>query len=136
MRVGEPVIVLSYPATFDGILSRLPSPTSEELLQEVGSDPLKLPEALSRRRLIRPLATQGYVLDVSRNMITYEARSAGGSSGGPVLDRAGRVIAVNHSSLQGIEGVNLGLPIQFVRDRLAQLKEARDSRGPSSSARP
>ena len=136
VRVGEPVIVLSYPGTFDGILSRLPLPTSMKLLQEVGSDPLKLPEALSRQRLIRPLATQGHVSDVSPNVITYEARSASGSSGGPVLDRAGRVIAVNHSILQRIEGVNLGVPIQFVRAELAQLKAARDSRGPSSSAHP
>ena len=125
VHVGEPVIVMSYPGTFDSILSRLPSATSDELLREVGSDPIQLPERLSRRGLVRPLTTHGHVSDVSGEVMTYEARSAGGSSGGPVLDRAGHVIAVNHSMLRQIGGVNLGLPVRVVREHLVQLDVAR-----------
>ncbi len=122
VRVGEPIIVLSYPATFDGLLSRLPAAVSSDVLRDAGPDPPTLAEALSRRGLIRPLATQGHVSDLSLEVITYEARSAGGSSGGPVLNRAGRVIAVNHSLLLRVEGVNLGLPVRFVEELLGRLK--------------
>ena len=128
VRAGEPIVVLSYPATFDGLLSRLPVTVSDDVLRDAGPDPPSLAEALSRRGLIRPLATQGHVSDVSPEVVTYEARSAGGSSGGPVLDRAGRIIAVNHSLLLRVEGVNLGLPIRSVRELLGRLNESDPAR--------
>ncbi len=121
VRVGEPVIVMSYPGTFDALLSRLPQATIETLLQEAGTDPMALPEVLARHKLIRPLATQGHVTDVTQEVVTYEARIAGGSSGGPVLDREGSVIAVNHSELQVISGMDLGVPIDFVRSELSKV---------------
>lgn len=125
LHVGEPVIVLSYPGTFDIILSRLAPPMSAEVMETAGTDPAKLPKVLSQKGLIRPLATHGHLADVSVDVITYEARSASGSSGGPVLDREGDVIAVNHSVLQRIGGVNLGLPVHIVWEELAQLRTGR-----------
>lgn len=125
VRVGEPVIVMSYPGTIDSILSRLPPSISDAVLQEAGANPVALPELLARRGLVRPLATHGHLTDVSPDVITYEARAAGGSSGGPVLNRDGLVIAVNHSELQQIGGMNLGLPIHFVLDQLARLEQDR-----------
>jgi len=121
VQMGEPVIILGYPGTFDSLLSRLPAATSQEVLRIAGTQPLKLAETLSQKRLVRPLATQGHISDISPKVITYEARSASGSSGGAVLNRKGGVIAVNHSVLRRIGGVNLGLPIRFARELIAPL---------------
>ena len=58
---------------------------------------------------------------MSKDVVTFEARSSQGSSGGAVLDREGLVIAVNHSSLRAIGGMNLGVPIKIIREQLDRL---------------
>ena len=121
IRIGEPVVIMSYPGTVDSILSRLSRTVSEQIFSQVGGDPVALPELLATKGLIRPLTTQGHVSDVSKDVVTFEARSSQGSSGGAVLDREGLVIAVNHSSLRGIGGINLGVPIQIIREQLDRL---------------
>lgn len=121
IRVGEPVIIMSYPGTLDSILSRLSRTVGEQIVSQVGGDPVALPERLATEGLIRPLATHGYVSDVSKDVVTFEARSSQGSSGGAVLNREGLVIAVNHSGLRTIGGINLGVPIHVIREQLDRL---------------
>ena len=118
IHVGEPVIIMSYPGTFDSILSRLSRTVSKEIISQAGGDPVGLPEMLAQEGLIRPLTTHGYVSDVSKEVVTYEARATQGSSGGAVLNRDGLVIAVNHSQLKAIGGINMGVPIQVIREQL------------------
>jgi S1-C subfamily serine protease/pSer/pThr/pTyr-binding forkhead associated (FHA) protein len=118
IHVGEPVIIMSYPGTFDSILSRLSRTVSEKIIHQAGGDPVGLPELLAKEGLIKPLTTHGYVSDVSKEVVTFEARATRGSSGGAVLNRDGLVIAVNHSELRGIGGINMGVPIQVIREQL------------------
>ena len=118
IHVGEPVIIMSYPGTFDSILSRLSRTVSEGIIRQAGGNPVGLPEMLAKEGLIRPLTTHGYVSDVTKEVVTYEARATRGSSGGAVLNRDGLVIAVNHSELKTIGGINMGVPIQVIREQL------------------
>jgi S1-C subfamily serine protease len=117
-RAGEPVMMLSYPGSTDTLLARAAPSVSQEVLASAGGDPLRLLDEAARRKLIRPLATQGIVSDVSQELITYEAASASGSSGAPIFNRAGTVIGVNHGRLQRVEGVHVAIPIRFVTDLL------------------
>lgn len=138
VRVGEPVVLLSYPGTFDSLLGRVPKPTSDEILAAAGGHPAKLADDLARRQLVRPLVTHGHISDVSADVITFDAGSATGSSGGPILNRAGRVIAVNHAVLQKVGGVHLGLPIRFARDLLTRFSAPpvpREAAGAAGSPR-
>lgn len=123
-RVGEPLIALSYPGTFDSLMGRLAKPVSDGILEEAGGDPVKLADALAGRKLVRPLATQGHVSDLSSDTLTFEAGAGGGSSGGPVLDQAGRVIAINHAALRKVGGLNVGLRTKQARALLTQLRIA------------
>ena len=79
-------------------------------------------EALAARRLVRPLATQGHISNLAPEVMTFEAGSASGSSGSPIVNRAGRVIAVNRGSLRKTGGLNVGIPIQFARELLNAVK--------------
>ena len=110
--------MLSYPGSVDTLLARAAQATSQDILAEAGGDPVRLVDELALRKLIRPLATQGHISDVSPELITYQAASASGSSGAPIFNRAGRVIGVNHATLQRVEGVHIALPIRFVTDLL------------------
>ena len=117
-RVGEPVMMLSYPGSVDTLLARAAPSISQDILAKAGGDPVRLVDEVAHRKLIRPLATQGHISDVSPDLITYEAASASGSSGAPIFNRAGHVIGVNHATLQRVEGVHVALPIRFVIDLL------------------
>jgi S1-C subfamily serine protease len=117
-RVGEPVMMLSYPGSVDTLLARAAPSISQDILAKGGGDPVRLVDEVARRKLIRPLAAQGHISDVSPDLITYEAASASGSSGAPIFNRAGKVIGVNHATLQRVEGVHVALPIRFVADLL------------------
>jgi len=118
IHVGEPVVMVSYPGTVDTLLARTSQSTSQAILAKAGGDPVRLVNEVAQKKLIRPLATQGHLSDVSPDLITYEAASASGSSGAPIFNRAGAVIGINHATLQRVEGVHMALPIRFVADLL------------------
>jgi S1-C subfamily serine protease len=72
--------------------------------------------------LIRPLATQGHIGDQQRDRIIYDAQTTSGGSGGPLFNRAGKVIGVNFAILEGFGGSNFGIPARFALALLAPQK--------------
>ncbi len=125
LQAGEPIVMLSYPGSLDTLLARTSKAVSEEILVVSKGDPRRLAEEVSKRALIRPLATQGHVANVTPALITYEAASATGSSGAPIFNRDGAVVAVNHATLQRLSGLHLALPIQLAGDLLAAVRGPR-----------
>ncbi|HSA62488.1 MAG TPA: trypsin-like peptidase domain-containing protein [Nitrospiraceae bacterium] len=125
-RIGEPVMMLSYPGSVDALLARAVPSISQDILAKAQGDPVRLVDEVAHNQLIRPLATQGHISDVSPDLITYEAASSSGSSGAPIFNRAGAVVGVNHVTLQRVEGVHMALPIRFV----AELLDSRKQRTP------
>jgi len=118
LRVGEPVVMLSYPGSADVLLARATLPVSRDIFARAGSDPVRLVDEAAQKKLIRPLITQGHISDISQDLITYEAVSASGSSGAPIFNRAGMVVGINHATLLRISGVHVAIPIHFVTDLL------------------
>ena len=121
LRVGEPVVMLSYPGSVDTLLARAVSSISQDILTKGGGDPVRLLDEVARKQLVRPLATQGHISDVSQDLIIYEAVSASGSSGAPLFNGAGRVIGVNQAMLQRVGGVHMALPIRFVNELMGSV---------------
>ncbi len=99
-------------------MARAASSVSQDILSQAGGDAVRLVDEVARHQLIRPLATQGHISDVSPGLITYEAASASGSSGAPLFNGAGKVIGVNQSMLQRVGGVHMALPVRFVTELL------------------
>jgi len=125
---GSAVVLIGYPTGVEGILARVDEPTLKQIARAVGNDTEGLMQELARRKLIRPLVTQGHLSVVSANRLVYDAQTTHGGSGGPVFDTSGKVIGVNFAILSDFSGSNFAVPISRAGSVLATLKSAQVAR--------
>ncbi len=114
---GQPVVVVGYPSGIEAILAKADSGVVREILAS-GTAPERVTEALSNKGLIRPSTTQGHIGDVTKTDIVFDAPTTQGSSGGPVFNKHGRVIAVEYAVLSKFGGNSFGLPVRHVLELL------------------
>ena len=110
---GEALISVGYATGLDAILARAGDETVEQIVKTSGGEPKLVLAELARRKLIRPLVTQGHVGDVLPDKIVYDAQTTSGGSGGPLLIRDGEVIGVTFAVVRGFGGSNFGVPIRY-----------------------
>jgi len=110
---GEELISVGYATGLDAILARAGEQTVDQIVKASGGDPKLVLVELAKRKLIRPLVTQGHVGDVLPDKIVYDAQTTSGGSGGPLLNREGGVIGVTFAVVRGFGGSNFGIPIRF-----------------------
>ncbi|MFI5092527.1 MAG: trypsin-like peptidase domain-containing protein [Candidatus Acidiferrum sp.] len=115
---GQPLISLGYATGLSAILARAGEDTVKEIVKTSGGDPKKIVEELEKRKLIRPLVTQGHIGDVLTDKIVYDAQTTSGGSGGPLINRDGEVIGVTFAVVRGFGGSNFGVPIRFAKPLL------------------
>ena len=117
---GQPVISLGYATGISAILARAGEDAVNDIVKVSGGDPTKITAELLRRKLIRPLVTQGHIGDVLPDKIVYDAQTTSGSSGGPLINRDGEVIGVTFAVVKGFGGSNFGVPIRYAQPLLKQ----------------
>lgn len=112
VNVGMPLNIVGYPTGFDLLTARISD--SEDNILYTDFDDLGM--ELARLQAIRPMVTGGICGQVTSAKIAYDAATAIGASGAPVLDGRGRVIAVNTALLKGFTGTNFGIHISKVKE--------------------
>jgi DNA-binding response OmpR family regulator/S1-C subfamily serine protease len=110
---GEELISVGYATGLDAILARAGDETVKQIVKESAGEPKLVLAELAKRKLIRPLVTQGHVGDVLPDKIVYDAQTTSGGSGGPLLVRDGGVIGVTYAIVKGFGGSNFGIPIRY-----------------------
>ena len=110
---GRPVVLLGYPAGIEALLAKADAKKVKELMAGEVPDMYQLADTMAAQGLIRPSATQGHLSDVQAHQLTYDAQTAIGGSGGPLLSNSGRVIGINYAILERFSGSNFGIPIRF-----------------------
>lgn len=113
--VGEPILLLGYPAGIKAIFAKM----DPELARQFINMPfIPLVEELSNFGFIKPLSTQGHLSDIMYNRIVYDAQTTVGGSGGPIFNKKGQVIGINYGIFPGFRGSNFGVPIYYALELL------------------
>ena len=122
-RPGEAVIVMGYPTGVHALLARAGAHFVDELRHAGDVGFWRVGRELSTGRHIHPLASRGIVGQVTEAAVVYDAATAPGGSGGPVLGLDGQVLAINAAILREFNGSNLGVPVEPTRRLLAARRE-------------
>jgi S1-C subfamily serine protease/CheY-like chemotaxis protein len=125
---GSAIVLIGYPTAVEAILARIDEATLKEIAQVAGSSTEDLVQELARRKLIRPLATQGHLGVVATDRLVYDAQTTSGGSGGPVFNSDGKVIGVNFAILTNFSGSNFAVPISYATKMLETPKIAKAAR--------
>jgi S1-C subfamily serine protease len=117
-EIGKPVVTMGYPSGPDRLLALLPEKEAEGLINEYGVSLTSLLDQLAKRRLIRPMMTQGHIRDLYKNRIVVNAMTTQGSSGTPMFGETGQVIGVTFASLADDPTSNFAVGIHSAIEQL------------------
>jgi S1-C subfamily serine protease len=117
---GDPVVVMGYPTGLRSMLAQTGAKFIDDLRAGEELDFWQIAAHLAKNDFIHPLASQGIVAQITAAAIAYDAETTHGGSGGPVLDGNGNVVAVNAAIIPGYNGSNIGVPVSYAKELLAQ----------------
>ena len=123
LKVGQTLIVLGYPTGLDVLLARMPQQQLKEILGPNEQSFAQIAQNLADRQLIQPIATRGMCGRATQTKIVYDAETAIGGSGAPVLNSQGKVVGINTALLKGFAGTNIGIPVKFGMEMLEDVKK-------------
>ncbi len=121
-HVGDSVSVLAYPMGVTGMVAKSPAVVYERLSSH--ADNADTAGELAALSLIRPSATFGHIGDVTGDKLIYDAPTARGGSGGPVLNLRGEVVGINSAYIDGFSGGTLGITAAELRPLMETAKRA------------
>jgi S1-C subfamily serine protease len=118
---GQLVTVVGYPLGIEGMVAKSPTGVFERLANRHTG--IRAANKLAALSLIRPSVTYGHLGDVVGDKLIYDAPTAHGGSGAPVLNAKGEVIGVNFAYMDGFSGATLGVSVESLRPLLEELQK-------------
>lgn len=109
--VGKEVVMMGYPSGPNRMLALLPEAEAFGLQNKYGASLVTLLNQLQKRKLIKPLTTQGHITDLYQNRIVFDAATSEGASGTPMFGQSGRVIGVTFAVFIENSASNFAVPI-------------------------
>ena len=115
---GIEVIVIGFPTGLRALLAQSGAAFLDALKKEEAPDFWRVAALLSEQELIVPLVSRGIVAQSRSGALVYDAETATGGSGGPVMTKDGHVVAVNRAVLEDFTGSNIGVPVHALHELL------------------
>ncbi len=115
---GDTALVFGYPTGLNALLARAGDDFVAKLGSMPGMDDRSVADILAQAGLVQPLVSRGIVAQVTEATVVYDAQTAGGGSGGPVVNLRGEVVAVNRAILRNFNGSNMGVPVEAATEML------------------
>ncbi len=131
---GDTALVFGYPTGVRALIARAGDDFMERLEAMPNMEESRLVDVLAQAGLVKPLVSRGIVGQVTEAAVVYDAQTAGGGSGGPVVNLRGEVLAVNRAVLNNFNGSNMGVPVDTVRELLKQVPEEISGRKPTTES--
>jgi Trypsin-like peptidase domain len=110
--VGQAITMMGYPSGADRLIAFLPEKEANRLRERYGESGLALIGQLARRDLIKPLTSQGHIMDLQPDQIIYDGATGEGGSGAPVFGPSGRVIGIHYGYFSQKRISNYAVPIR------------------------
>ncbi len=120
---GQAVVVVGFPAGLEALLAKADAEVVRAVLENAGTSEVRVTEALAARGLVRPSITQGHIADVTQTDVVFDAPTAQGGSGGPLLNRNGIVIGVCYAVLSRFGGNSYAVPIRHALPLVASARK-------------
>jgi serine protease Do len=111
LQIGDEVIVMGFPTGLRALLAQAGRDFVKSLENVGETDFWTVALRLSDQDRIAPLASRGIIAQITPKAVIYDAETAVGGSGGPVLNINGEVVAVNAAILPEFGGANIGVPV-------------------------
>ncbi|MBV9210216.1 MAG: trypsin-like peptidase domain-containing protein, partial [Acidobacteria bacterium] len=111
VEVGKAVVTMGYPSGPNRLLALLPEAEAVGLQNRYGASLVTLLDQLAKRKLIKPLTTQGHITDLYTNRIVFDAATGEGASGTPIFGQSGRVIGVTFAVFIENSASNFAAPV-------------------------
>lgn len=118
LEVGQPIVTMGYPSGPDRLLALLPEKEAVGLMNEYGASLTSLLDQLTKRKLIRPMMSQGHIRDLYKNRIVVDGMITQGSSGTPMFGEKGKVIGVTFAALADDPTSNFAVGVQSAIEQL------------------
>jgi S1-C subfamily serine protease len=96
---GDSIMLIGYPGGLGPILGRDGEARLAGLPGSLNFTEDQTAKALAAQGLIEPFVSFGHVSNVGAPLLTLSAQTSDGSSGSPVLDENGAIVAVHSASL-------------------------------------
>ena len=118
LEIGKSVVTMGYPTGPDRLLALLPEKEAVGLMDQYGASLTSVLDQLAKRKLIRPIMTQGHITDLYKNRIVFDAITGRGSSGTPMFGETGKVIGLSFAVLVDDTASNFAVRIEGAIEQL------------------
>jgi trypsin-like peptidase len=121
---GDPAVLLAYPGGVELLVARVPKTELADLYKYGSPSMDETAQWLAKHRLIEPITMQSRIVGHNADRIFFDAANSNGSTGGPLLNAKGQVVAVHLAMHNNYPAFNMATAITplsaWINQTLAQ----------------